>query len=192
MASETKTTKEDKAMAADTTALVPGDDEPRGGGRPSGEQRPAAAEKPGFFTIYKKGQGKYTRLGTAAGAALLGALITWQIYDQIPKFFTDTERGRRIALISAGVFAALYALIGWRLMNKPGNVDFLIATDSEMKKVNWTSKRELIGSTKVVILFMFAIAILLFLLDLLFNTLGYSIGILNIPWWQQIFGQQPS
>jgi preprotein translocase SecE subunit len=74
-------------------------------------------------------------------------------------------------------------------MNKPGNVDFLIATDSEMKKVNWTSKRELIGSTKVVILFMFAIAIILFVLDLLFNTVFYSIRVLNIPWWKQIFGQ---
>jgi preprotein translocase SecE subunit len=187
MASETKT-KEDKSMAADSTALVPGDEQPRGE-RPSGEHRAAApADKPGFFTIYKKGQGKYTRLGTAGGAALLGALITWQIYDQIPKFFADTERGRRIALISAAVFAALYGLIGWRLMNKPSNVDFLIATDSEMKKVNWTSKRELIGSTKVVILFMFAIAVILFLLDLLFNTVFYSIRVLNIPWWKQIFG----
>ena len=45
-------------------------------------------------------------------------------------------------------------------MNKPANVDFLIATDSEMKKVNWTSRKELIGSTKVVILFMFLIAVL--------------------------------
>ena len=43
-------------------------------------------------------------------------------------------------------------------MNKPTNVDFLIATDSEMKKVNWTSRKELIGSTKVVIIFMFLIA----------------------------------
>ena len=44
-------------------------------------------------------------------------------------------------------------------MNKPTNVDFLIATDSEMKKVNWTSRKELIGSTKVVIVFMFLIAV---------------------------------
>ena len=36
-------------------------------------------------------------------------------------------------------------------MNKPSNVDFLIATDSEMKKVNWTTKGELFGSTRVVV-----------------------------------------
>ncbi len=143
----------------------------------------------GFFSIYKKGQGYWTRMGTAIGAALLGVLITWQIYAQVPRFFADTARGQRVALVIAAVFAVVYAFIAWRLMNKPANVDFLIATDSEMKKVNWTSRRELIGSTKVVILFMFAIAIILFVLDLLFNTVFYSIRVLNIPWWKQIFGQ---
>jgi preprotein translocase SecE subunit len=193
MASETKT-KEDKAMAADTTttALVPGDaDEPRGGGG-GGERPPERAPQAttGFFAIYKKGQGYWTRMGTAIGAGLLGILITWQIYRYVPAFVSqnDASRGQRIGLISAAIFAVLYGLIGWRVMNKPGNVDFLIATDSEMKKVNWTSKRELIGSTKVVILFMFAIAILLFVLDLLFNTLFYAIRVLKIPWWEQIFG----
>jgi hypothetical protein len=36
---------------------------------------------------------------------------------------------------------------------------------------------------------MFAIAIILFLLDLLFNTVFYWIHVLNIPWWKQIFGK---
>src|SRR4051812_38043945 len=182
MASETKT-KEDKAMAADSVADTGGaSEEPRGNERPPERQ---AAAKAGFFTIYKKGQGYWTRMGTAIGAGLLGILITWQIYRYVPAFVSaqDADRGQRIGLISAAIFALLYGLIGWRLMNKPGNVDFLIATDSEMKKVNWTSKRELIGSTKVVILFMFAIAILLFVLDLLFNTLFYYLHVLNIPWW---------
>ncbi len=61
-------------------------------------------------------------------------------------------------------------------MNKPTNVDFLIATDSEMKKVNWTSRKELIGSTKIVILFMFFIALFLFLYDLFFQLIFYLSG----------------
>ena len=191
MASETKT-KQDKAMAADETTLVPAADEPRSGGGGGGGERPPerrATGGGGFFSIYKKGQGYWTRMGTAIGAALLGILITWQIYAQVPRFFSDTVRGQRVALVIATVFALVYTFFAWRLMNKPGNVDFLIATDGEMKKVNWTSRRELIGSTKVVILFMFAIAIILFVLDLLFNTVFYSIRVLNIPWWKQIFGQ---
>ena len=187
MASQTKTTKEDKAMAADTTLPVAaGGEEPRGE-RP---QDRAAAPRAGFFTIYKKGQGYWTRMGTAVGAGVLGALITWQIYRYVPAFMNSAEpgRGQRVGLIAASIFAAVYAFIAWRLMNKPDNVDFLIATDSEMKKVNWTSRRELIGSTKVVILFMFAIALILFVLDLLFNTLFYAIRVLEVPWWRQVFG----
>ena len=58
-------------------------------------------------------------------------------------------------------------------MNKPANVDFLIATDSEMKKVNWTSRKELIGSTQVVIMFMFLIALFLFAVDEVWGWLMY-------------------
>jgi preprotein translocase SecE subunit len=42
-----------------------------------------------------------------------------------------------------------------------------------MKKVNWTSRKELIGSTKVVIVFMFLIAIFLFTVDILFSYFFY-------------------
>jgi preprotein translocase SecE subunit len=193
MASETKTSKQDEEMDADETA----NDEPRAEDRRDDNDRErrqpaerATPAKPGFFTIYKKGQGYWTRMGTAIGAGLLGALMTWQIYRYIPAFFSsaDPTRPQRIALIVAGVFALLYAILAWRMMNKPSNVDFLIATDGEMKKVNWTSKRELLGSTKVVIMFMFTIAIILFVLDLLFNTVFYYLNVLKQPWWKQVFG----
>jgi preprotein translocase subunit SecE len=184
MASEITTTKQDKSIVNDV--IVPPSDEPREPQRPEKPTAPKAA----FFTIYKKGQGYWTRMGTAIGAAALGVLITWQIYDQVPAFFANTDKGRRVALIVAAVFVALYSLLAWLLMNKPGNADFLIATDGEMKKVNWTSKRELIGSTKVVILFMFSIAIFLFISDQLFNTVFYMIDVLKIapPWWKTVFG----
>ena len=145
------------------------------------EQEKRADRRAGFFSIYKKGQGYWTRMGTAIGAAVLGALITWQIARYVPAFIsrTDPGRGNRIGMIAATVFAVVYAFIAWRLMNKPANVDFLIATDSEMKKVNWTSKRELIGSTKVVILFMFMIALLLFVIDLVFSMLFWLMGVLE-------------
>jgi preprotein translocase SecE subunit len=188
MASETKT-KEDQAMAADTVADEgPESEEPRGSSRTPEVVRPAVARH-GFFTIYKKGQGYWTRMGTAIGAGLLGVLLIGQIYYRLPAFMgADQHRASRIAIMIAGVFGLLYAFLAWRLMNKPSNVDFLIATDSEMKKVNWTSRRELVGSTKVVIGFMFAIAITLFLLDLFFNTVFYYLHILHDPWWKTIFG----
>jgi preprotein translocase SecE subunit len=67
------------------------------------------------------------------------------------------------------------------VINKPYNADFLIATDSEMKKVNWTSKQELIGSTKVVIFFVVCITVLLFAIDILFGYLFFWVGVLKQP-----------
>jgi preprotein translocase SecE subunit len=190
MASETKT-KEELAMAAEredeiSSAAAATESAGTVGDARSSVKVPA---KPSFFAIYKKGQGYWTRMGTAVGAGLLGLLLVGQIYYRIPAFMRgDPSRASKIALAAAGFFGLIYALFVWRLINKPSNVDFLIATDSEMKKVNWTSRRELIGSTKVVIGFMFSIAIVLFVLDLFFNTVFYYLHILHDPWWKTLMG----
>lgn len=139
---------------------------------------------PGFFTIYKKGQGYWTRMGTAVGAAGLGLMVAYVLYDKIPTFMTqDTEAhqrlSHRVALIVSIVFLVTYTVWAWWFTNKASNVDFLIATDSEMKKVNWTTRKELIGSTKIVILFMFIIALFLFACDLLFGAFFHLIGVLK-------------
>src|SRR5215207_665925 len=102
MASETKT-KEEKSMAADAVIAPGAGDESREPRRPTPD-RPTPAG-PGFFTIYKKGQGYWTRMGTAIGGAVLGGLIVWQLYVQMPRFFTDTARGQRVAIIVAAIFA---------------------------------------------------------------------------------------
>ena len=82
-------------------------------------------------------------------------------------------------LIITGSFVLLSAGFAWYYLNKPKVVDFFIATESEMKKVNWTSRREIIGSTKVVIIFMFLIAFFLFFVDLFFAYLFYLIKVLH-------------
>ncbi len=55
----------------------------------------------------------------------------------------------------------------------------MIATEGEMKKVSWSSKREIIGSTKVVILFTLLMAVFLFVVDLVFQSVFSGIGILK-------------
>jgi preprotein translocase subunit SecE len=149
---------------------------------------------PGFFTIYKKGQGYWTRMGTALGAGLVIALTSWFFYQQLPPWLTPlfthenatpAERAtafataRTATMIICGAMLLGFGLLAWRLMNKPSNVDFLIATDGEMKKVNWTSRRELIGSTKVVIIFMFLIAFILFAIDIIFGYFFQLIRVLD-------------
>jgi len=58
-------------------------------------------------------------------------------------------------------------------------VGFLVATDGEMKKVNWTSYREVRGSTIVVIVATFLIAGFLFGVDSIFARIFTAIGVLQ-------------
>lgn len=169
------------------------------------------AKSGGFFTVYKSGQGKWTRYGTAFGAILLvivtamfvheqtaarlaGAFYTPEVVpvgatvEQIEKINTanaiaSSQSAQTAQYVSLGLTAAVVAglaILFWSIMNKPRNADFLIATDSEMKKVQWGTRAELIGSTRIVILFLAAIVLLLFLIDLLTGSLFYQIGLIKV------------
>lgn len=139
--------------------------------------RKSSGSEGGFFHIYKSGQGYWTRMMTFCGSMLIGGLTAWFFYGvfaaQIP------ERKYTVMGICTGFFAFWGLLTHW-IMNKPASAEFLIATDDEMKKVNWTSRAELIGSTKVVIGFMLFLAVALFLIDVAFGTFFFQIGILKV------------
>src|SRR5688572_32151716 len=62
--------------------------------RAAAEDRRDAASGPGFFTIYKKGQGYWTRMGTALGAALIGVLIAHFFYTYVPTWVSAAMLGR--------------------------------------------------------------------------------------------------
>ena len=172
MADDEKSSRDDRA-------------ESKGGGGGGGGAVVAyrAADSGGFFTIHKRGQGYWTRMGTALGAALIAFLFaefTWGRLKVAVSVYKWPLNTWAMLGISLGVFAALM-LFAWRMMNKPSNVDFLIATDSEMKKVNWTTRKELIGSTKVVVLFMLLTAFFLFAVDWVFHLIFYLAHVLKVP-----------
>lgn len=141
----------------------------------SGGGGAAAVEKPSFFAVYKKGQGYWTRMITAGCSLLIICLTAQFVYAHA--LATLEDKNLRL-MISLGIVVA-GGVLAWYIMNRPGSVDFLVATDSEMKKVNWTSRTELVGSTKVVILFMFLISIFLFGIDLFFGYFFYFISVLK-------------
>ncbi len=167
MASVTKNGK--KTMATDVTASG-------SSGLPEGKQpeKYVRASEGGMFTIVKKGQGYWTRMGTAGVAVLLIALISINTHIILKDQFRVAPN---ISISVAIALAIALSITAWKLMNKPTHVDFLIATDSEMKKVNWTSRADLIGATKVVILFMFFIAAFLLLIDVIF---GYFFQLITV------------
>ena len=145
------------------------------------------APEPGFFTIYKSGQGYWTRMGTVIGATLIAILTAQFLYDQGSVWFKDAAGHTRPAAVMmvVGLFVAIFALVVYRILNRPKVVEFLIATDAEMKKVNWTTRKELIGSTKIVIVFIILIAMILFVYDTVFAQLFHWIGLLLVGPFQR-------
>lgn len=63
--------------------------------------------------------------------------------------------------------------------SKPGSVDFLISTDGEMKKVNWSTKRDVYRSTLVVIFASLILAGGLFAVDTAFASFFRFVGVLQ-------------
>ena len=130
----------------------------------------------GFFMVRRRGQGKWTRLGTAMVSGLIVIGTGLFIYNDVRAV---TGMSEKTALTAAGVFIVVFGLLAFWLQNRANNVAFLIDTDSEMKKVNWTNRKELIGSTKVVIGFMLIMAGSLFIVDIIFGYFFYWVGVLK-------------
>ncbi|MBL8746944.1 MAG: preprotein translocase subunit SecE [Phycisphaerae bacterium] len=84
------------------------------------------------------------------------------------------QGGTALLLIILGA-----AVCYWLAYSKPGSSEFLIATEGEMKKVNWSSRKELIGSTWVVVSVAVLLATSLFLVDLGFSKFFQMIQVLN-------------
>jgi preprotein translocase SecE subunit len=186
---------EDKNQMADDAKPESEDDAER-------EQSPLAPGRPavGFFQIYKPGQGYWTRMCTAGIATLVLLLLCqwfyqhvlllydglqaepWRVFRFLYRF--DDRENIKLWKFAFGVKIGLTSLVFlvasvfvWRYMNKPQSVDFLVETEKEMAKVNWTTRKELFGSTRVVIAFVVLITVLLFVYDLFF---GYVLKYLHI------------
>ncbi len=121
--------------------------------------------------IYRKTQGRWTRLGTVVGIGVLIVIGAWYTWSELPS-------GLRLfrAIIPLIIMLAwFYVLL--RVVNSKRPADFMIATEGEMKKVSWSSKKEIIGSTKVVIVTLLIMGRVLFFVDLFFMRLMKFLGV---------------
>ncbi|HLB74969.1 MAG TPA: preprotein translocase subunit SecE [Sedimentisphaerales bacterium] len=124
------------------------------------------------FNIYKRGQGKYTRLCTAFGGALIAGGGCWRLYQMLGAWLTALSRNTAMwveIMVPVGLFVVLALFLLW-LVNKPSVADFMIAAEGEMKKVSWSSRQEIIVSTTVVIVVVILMALVLFVTDMTFRT----------------------
>jgi preprotein translocase SecE subunit len=111
--------------------------------------------------IYKPGQGKYTRLGSGITVGAIIAVGCLQLFRML--------NGSDINLwIATAVLVACLIVTYW-VLNKPAVADFLIASEGELKKVNWSSRREVAVSTLIVIIVVIVMAVLLGTTDFVFQ-----------------------
>jgi len=144
-------------------------------------------ERGKWFQIYKPTQGYWTRMLTAVGG---GAMILWGASWLFNKFsvIRSTEYGLLIQVAVAVVYIVVLGfLLYWAAGKNTSTVDFFISVEGEMKKVNWTSRPEIIGSTKIVILFVIFVSLMLFIVDTFFMLFFSEIGVLKGPGFVSVF-----
>jgi len=122
------------------------------------------------FEIYKRGQGKYTRLGSGLGWGIIAALGCLSLYGQLSTIDFPNQQAEMWVktMVPVGVFVVLAGLIFW-LLNKHSIADFMIDAEGEMKKVSWSSRKEIMVSTIVVISVVIIMGVFLGFADLLFS-----------------------
>jgi len=131
------------------------------------------------LTIRKPGQGYWTRLLTAVGAGVLVLVVVAWLTDEIGAAMAGSPNLIYIQAITAVVVILVSAGILFWVMNWPRVVDFLIATEAEMKKVNWPSRRQVVISTWIVICGTFLMALILLGADVMFSWLAQKTHILE-------------
>lgn len=102
----------------------------------------------------------------------VGDIVGRDAIELIPRMYIQAAVAGAIILLGT---VSIYWLVGI----KHGAVDFLVATDGEMKKVNWSTRKEIIGSTQVVIVAAVLIAGILFVIDIAFSNFFKLIGVLE-------------
>lgn len=153
-------------------------------------------EEQGWFTMapYKRSQGQRVRRGTIMGILLLaGAGIftliehgtlphaAWRVTVPFTNgaYFVILLPDVQITLPLLLAFAAFW--VAYRVVNFPVFADFLIATEAELNKVSWTSRRRLIQDTIVVLVTVLLLTIFLFAVDQLWAFVLHKVGVVQLP-----------
>jgi preprotein translocase SecE subunit len=159
-------------------------------------------EAQGWFhgISYKGNQGVRVRRGTIVGILAVGV---FGIATMVNNRFFGVERAElandwywtvpfatpgqavqyvylmfKAHLIMPVVSGVLLIWLAWRIVNVPTFADFLIATEAEMNKVSWTTRKRLLQDTVVVLVTVFLFTMFLFVVDIIW------IKVLSAPYIQ--------
>ena len=117
------------------------------------------------WTIHKKGQGTGARGVAGVMAVLLGTWAAYQMYYTLLGAH-DVVRYLGTASVPVGLILFHHQV-----------VDILIETQQEMRKVAWSSRQEVLGSTAVVLFTVALLAVFIFVTDQIVIQLFRLIGL---------------
>jgi preprotein translocase SecE subunit len=153
-----------------------------------------ATDEQGWFSLfaYKPAQGLKARRYTLIGLVVIGwtgiyslmnhTLLSgdwvWYLpFTGTPGTPTTAETRTAITLLT-DIGYTIPLLLGvavfwlaWRAINAPQFADFLIATEVEMNKVSWSSRKQLVQDTIVVLIFVILMTLFLMVVDFFWGWL---------------------
>jgi preprotein translocase SecE subunit len=158
---------------------------------PRGGRWMVGLEEQGWFhaSRYKPALGQRVRRLTLLGILLVGATGVYALINQgmIPERWAlalpftspdgSPEANRAVTLIPHArywvpvLLLAAAAWVAYRAVNLPTFAEFLIATEAEMNKVSWSSRRRLFQDTIVVLVTTLLMALFLLAVDLFWGWL---------------------
>ncbi|MGL6076183.1 MAG: preprotein translocase subunit SecE [Fimbriiglobus sp.] len=142
-----------------------------------GQKTMVTIEEQGIFSLfnYKRNQGIKARRFTMIGLIIIGVTGIYSLTNQsvlegnwvvnVPyteialTLLTDLRNSLPLAL------GLVVFWLSWRVVNMPAFADFLIATEAEMYKVSWSSRKRLIQDTIVVLVFVILMTVFLMVVD---------------------------
>ena len=165
---------------------------------PRGARWMVALEEQGWFHLsrYKPALGQRVRRLTLLGILGVGVTGVWSMYNQgmVPENWAltlpytspdgspETNRAVPVSSYPRAVVPVVLLLasawVAFRAVNLPAFAEFLIATEAEMNKVSWTSRKRLAQDTVVVLVTTVAMALFLLAMDLFWGWLLTAVDVL--------------
>ncbi|MEZ0229866.1 MAG: preprotein translocase subunit SecE [Planctomycetota bacterium] len=161
--------------------------------KPSG----ASLQEKRLFNFYRPDEGHRARALIGIAIAILGLYGSHSLWDWLPKGPEDFW-GKKIFDLGSDEFAlnpavalALALSVGvlaavLKLVNYPRFVDFLIDTESELKKVSWASRRQVMSESIVVLATVVIVGLFVFTVDQLLILIRTGIQWNEI--WNKLLG----
>jgi len=125
-----------------------------------------------LFEVYKPKQGVRARLVVLGAAAVIAVFGGRWLYGELIQKPAAWSYG-----VSFGVGLVVLGVAAW-LANLPRLVDLLIETESELKKVSWSSRKDLWKSTWVVIVTILIMGVFMFTVVKVVEQVFFRTGVL--------------